>query len=910
MHSFQPIHTFAAADPAMIAGVTDLLIADLAGGPVLLGVTRPGGGLVSLRIGASSLALQSALSVAPTGFLPAPMSLSLQAFGGVPGVMVSGGYSSRISGYQLSAMGDLGAEVTLRGSPSGVMSAVEFATVDTRPVHFVAEAAGSAIRTFILGPSARYVELAPVAFGAVGDSRDITALKQITIGGQQHLVALSQQAGEVGLFRIDAGAVLVQTGGLGTADGFGMAGPVAVEAARIGGADYLIVAAAGSSTLSVMQVMADGSLRLVDHVGDTLLTRFQTVQALSVVTANGWVFVLAGGGDDGITLFVLLPDGRLVKTGQIEHATGLALDDVTALTARMGGGGLDVFVGGERPGIGWLRVPLPTLMPPQTGTQGADTLTGGAGADLLSGGAGDDLLVGGGGADILVDGRGRDTLTGGAGADLFVLGRDADEDRIEDFEPGQDRIDLTSWGRLFSVLDLTISATATGAVILWRDEVVQVRTATGTALDPGLLRAAIDLDLWRMVPQPFLSDGVWYGTALPDLIFGSDGDERFIVSPGPDTIDGGAGIDVLDFGELVEDITFDLSAPVQLFDWAKGMVVQGIEGLAGGAGRDLFRGSAGGDALSGRDGNDKLEGGAGDDLLEGGAGDDLLSGGPGADSLYGGTGFDSVVYWDSAEGVIVDMLFSGRNSGIAAGDQMQGIEALWGSFHADEISGDDGANRLYGHLGADTLVGRGGDDWLFGGEGDDVLVGGAGRDVLDGGNGFDLASYWDAPGAVLVDLAGNFATGAAGADQLRNIEAVVGGAGNDTISGQAAANLLNGAEGDDLLQGRGGDDTLLGGGGADSLHGGSGDDVLTGGLGADHFVFTEGRDRITDFDPLADMLIFDAALLGGGVGSAAAVLAFANPGPGYLEFDFGAGQVLRLDGLSDPALLAGRIDFL
>lgn len=909
MHSFQPIQTFAAADPVMIAGVTDLLIADLAGGPVLLGVTRPGGGLVSLRIGTSSLALQSALAIAPTGYLPAPMSLSLQTLGGVPGVWVAGGYTSRVSGYQLSATGDIGGLITLRGSPSGVLSAVEFATVGGTPVHFAARASESVIRTFMLGPSNRYVELEPVAFGAEGDSRDITELKQITFGGQQHLVALSQEAGEVALFRIDAGATLVQTGGLGMADGFGMAGPVAVEAAQIGGVDFLIVAAAGSSTLSVMQVLADGSLRLVDHVGDTLLTRFQTVQALSVVSASGWVFVLAGGGDDGITLFVLLPDGRLIKTGQIEHAVGLALEDVTALTARFNAGALDVFVGGERPALGWLRVPLPSLLPPQIGSSGPDTLIGGAGADLLSGGAGHDVLMGAAGDDILVDGAGRDTLTGGAGADLFVLGRDGAEDRIEDFEPGQDRIDLTSWGRLYSVQDLAITPTASGALLQWRDEVVVLRSAAGTPLDAATLRAAIDLDLWRMVPQPFLSDGVWYGTGLPDLIFGSDLDERFMVSAGPDTIDGGGGIDVLDFSEAGEDIWFDMIFAVQPHGWAAGMVIEAIEGLSGGAGCDVLGGSAGGDVLSGHGGNDKLEGRAGNDLLEGGAGDDILSGGPGADTLSGGEGFDTVVYWDSPSGVIVDLLFSGRNTGIAAGDQFDGVEALWGSFHDDALWGDDGSNEIRGGWGNDTLSGRGGDDRLFGEEGDDVLIGGMGADLLDGGPGFDLLAYWDMTAPVFVDLARNSATGTGGADHVLNFEAVFGGLGADVIRGQGTANMLSGGEGDDLLDGRGGHDSLSGGEGRDTLMGGEGDDLLSGGPGEDHFVFTRGQDRITDFSASEDWLILDPAL-GGGLTTVASALSHATVVEGDVYFDFGYGDGLRLEGVSTLALLTDRIAFL
>lgn len=74
-----------------------------------------------------------------------------------------------------------------------------------------------------------------------------------------------------------------------------------------------------------------------------------------------------------------------------------------------------------------------------SGLDGHDDLYGETGADTLLGGDGDDLLVGGSGTD---------TSTGGAGADTFRLssqyesGTGASADRITDFTPGSDVIDL------------------------------------------------------------------------------------------------------------------------------------------------------------------------------------------------------------------------------------------------------------------------------------------------------------------------------------------------------------------------------------------------------------------------------------------------------------------------------------
>ncbi|MCF3973427.1 M10 family metallopeptidase [Paracoccus salsus] len=85
------------------------------------------------------------------------------------------------------------------------------------------------------------------------------------------------------------------------------------------------------------------------------------------------------------------------------------------------------------------------------GNSGADRLWGHAGSDTIWGGYGDDILHGGDGNDILRGGRGNDLMTGGAGEDIFVFRRGdqtsgRDLDRITDFTPGSDLLDLRRLG--------------------------------------------------------------------------------------------------------------------------------------------------------------------------------------------------------------------------------------------------------------------------------------------------------------------------------------------------------------------------------------------------------------------------------------------------------------------------------
>jgi len=105
---------------------------------------------------------------------------------------------------------------------------------------------------------------------------------------------------------------------------------------------------------------------------------------------------------------------------------------------------------------------------------------------------------------------------------------------------------------------------------------------------------------------------------------------------------------------------------------------------------------------------------------------------------------------------------------------------------------------------------------VLGGQGNDRMTGGRFRDSLQGGGGDDSA----ASGAGRDILLGN-----SGNDKLN------GGADDDLLSGNAGNDVLIGAAGTDLLGGGVGMDRLFGGPGPDNLVGGPGKDRLNGGPG-------------------------------------------------------------------------------
>jgi Ca2+-binding RTX toxin-like protein len=203
-----------------------------------------------------------------------------------------------------------------------------------------------------------------------------------------------------------------------------------------------------------------------------------------------------------------------------------------------------------------------------------------------------------------------------------------------------------------------------------------------------------------------------------------------------------------------------------------------------------------------------IEGGPGNDTLTGGPGDDTLDGGTGADLLAGGAGTDLATYRSRTAPVTV-LLDNVANDGQAGeGDDVQ-TENVAGGVAADVLSGDAGPNLLQGRYGDDLLYGHGGNDNIDGSGGNDTTIGGAGADILNGNTGIDTADYSARGNPVNVTLDGVQNDGAVAEGDNVRAENVIGGQGDDQITGDAADNTLDGGPGVDVLRGLDGNDTLL-----------------------------------------------------------------------------------------------------
>ncbi|MBW0158232.1 calcium-binding protein [Sedimentimonas flavescens] len=560
-----------------------------------------------------------------------------------------------------------------------------------------APASGAGLTVFtwangVLTPVQTLADTSETHAGAISD------MAWLSVGGQSYVFVGSATEDGVTGYSLDAGGALSAVSGLGKLDSVPLDTVTALGAAQLAGGAYLVVGAAGSSSLTVMAVGAGGALSVTDHVIDDLGTRFAGLTQMAVVSDGDHAFVVVAGSDDGLSLFVLTEWGRLVHLGTLADTGAAVLDNVSALAAVIEGDTLRIFTtASAEAGLGSYSVDLSSfgIVAQATGSS----------------------LIGTAGDDILSDGAGSEVLSGGAGRDVFVLRADGKSDTITDIAPGVDRIDLSGWSGFYAASQAQFVPTSDGGILSFGAETLILRSASGQPLTQSDIAQLIAMGGTHVtvtvgplqsgtLPPPEPDPPPPVNGAAPLIIVGDDLADLISGSSSNDFLDGDGGNDTI-YGHAGDDSLLGREGD----DW-----------LYGGDGDDTIAAAEGNDVLYGELGNDDLGGGDGDDVLYGGEGNDTLGGGPHNDLLYGEGGHDNM-----SGGPGDDECYGG-----------EGNDEIAGSYGADRVDGGPGNDNLGGGPGRDILIGGDGDDSLGGGEADDTLLGGAGKDFIAGGYGNDL----------------------------------------------------------------------------------------------------------------------------------------------------------------------------
>ncbi|WP_168733078.1 CAP domain-containing protein [Aliigemmobacter aestuarii] len=225
-----------------------------------------------------------------------------------------------------------------------------------------------------------------------------------------------------------------------------------------------------------------GRDKLVGHGGRDLVDYSDSSGGVIVDLARGHGRGGDAQGDRLLSIEDVLGSGyadRLVGNGRGNRLFGGEGDDTLdggrGADRLVGQGGDDLFIGGQ--GADWMvggggfdrvsyaaspyavRVDLASRGPQWggqaagdrlagieavTGSQHSDVLAGDAQANALAGLAGNDRIDGRAGDDTIDGGAGDDLMTGGAGADVFVFLPGSGSDRITDFDPAVDRLQIAA----------------------------------------------------------------------------------------------------------------------------------------------------------------------------------------------------------------------------------------------------------------------------------------------------------------------------------------------------------------------------------------------------------------------------------------------------------------------------------
>lgn len=567
--SLQFISHLLLGDPLLDQDLRDLGLAQLDGGLHLVAGTGPAGGLISWRLGEGTTAtlvdtthFSGSASTGKTGLatpVGAPGQQSL-AFGAAPD-----GSGAALLAHRINADGSFGEMLSLAALPpgGGTVSAMVSAPVGGVETLFVADSGAGRILVYRPGaPTPAATSQGP------GDMPAFDGPALLAIAGEgnsQRLLALDQTTGVLYAFGVDATTGTLGPGGrVDGTHGLSVADPTTLNVITAHGATWAVIGSAGTDSLSVVRVGNDGSLTVSDHLLDTLGTRFGGVHALGIAQTGDHVFIVAGGADDGLSLFRLLPDGRLLHVETLPHNIGLGLENVEDIGAAILGKQLQVFVAGDsRGGVSQFSQDISGLGVVMTNTGDTATLVAGtAGDDLLaSQGAGTDTLDGGAGDDILVTGPGDTVLRGGTGADTFVVSAESGGVTITDFSLGTDRLDLSDLPMLRAPAQLGVEAGPGTARITFRDTVIELSSPTPAVPDAAALFGPvfdwpdrlpiIATDTPPPAVDPTEPDAL-VGTSGPDTLTGGAGDGTLRGKAGNDTLTGNAGDDLLDGGSGVD----------------------------------------------------------------------------------------------------------------------------------------------------------------------------------------------------------------------------------------------------------------------------------------------------------------------------------------------------------------------
>ncbi len=483
-----------------------------------------------------------------------------------------------------------------------------------------------------------------------------------------------------------------------------------------------------------------------------------------------------------------------------------------------------------------------------TGTAFNDDIRTGDGNDIINAGGGNNTINAFGGNDTINTGDGNDTINGGDGNDTINSGKG------NDVISGGLGINVIDGGEGIDTLtDGNFSLLTTAFSLDESDTAKTVTLSDGTNISnierfPNLITGSGNdvINLSQRINNSFTTGG---------------GDDVINSGLGTDTVDGGAGNDLLivDYSSNVYSGTTPAAGITSAaagnsngfsgyysayynsnfntdrvnFNNIERFQITGTafnDDIRTGDGNDIINAGGGNNTINAFGGNDTINTGDGNDTINGGDGNDTINSGKGNDVISGGLGINVI---DGGEGI--DTLTDGNFSLLTTAFSLDESDT------AKTVTLSDGTNISNIERFPNLITGSGNDvinlsqrinNSFTTGGGDDVINSGLGTDTVDGGAGNDLliVDYSSnvysgtTPAAGITSAAAGNSNGFSGyysayynsnfnTDRVNfnNIERfqITGTAFNDDIRTGDGNDIINAGGGKDKLNGAGGNDTYI-----------------------------------------------------------------------------------------------------
>ncbi len=461
-------------------GIRALLNVEDDDGSVLYAASEASGGLMALsRAGDGSLTLIDALGAAGGRGTYGVVGLDAVYAEGQLAILPAGRFDDRLAFHRIGADGGFDSVRILGASPEfiGAIEATLSFDIDGKTFMVAAQQGAEGFRTYRVRDDLSLEIKAHFPDTPAEALSDVSAFASLQIGGRSYFFAADTQENAVSSYWMGRWGNVKHRDTVDSSDGLYISAPTAMETVEIAGKGYLILGSAGSDSLTCLRINQYGGMFVTDHLIDTRDTRFGGVQAMDSFEYNGRSFILAGGSDDGLTLLEVAHTGRFIVHDAIPDTLEATLTNVSAIEAVRTAQGLDIYVtSGAEHGISHFKLDLSVFGITRTGGVNDDTLSGTALNDIIVGADGDDLFFGGAGDDIIIDGAGVDTMEGGDGADTFVFLNDGRLDRVVDFDPGMDKLDLSDYPLLYSPDRLDFTQKLYGVLIEYAGDRFRIET--------------------------------------------------------------------------------------------------------------------------------------------------------------------------------------------------------------------------------------------------------------------------------------------------------------------------------------------------------------------------------------------------------------------------------------------------